>query len=151
MGFPMLSLLKLTYTNRLQRNNETTPTNHSYCICWTMQSRYIYQYLVIISANICTLAYGTAAGWTSAAFIILQSETTPLAHGPLSSSEMAWVGSLIGMGGVVGTLVIGWMCDRFGRKFAMLFNAIPMLVSLLRDKICMERFSYKSILYSTPD
>lgn len=79
-------------------------------------------------ANICTISYGTAVGWTSAAFLVLESDQSPLEAGPLTLSEIAWIGSLIGIGGVVGTLIIGWMCEKYGRKPALLFTAFPTLV-----------------------
>lgn len=49
--------------------------------------------------------------------------------GPLTSSEIAWIGSLIGIGGVLGTIVIGWMCEIFGRKLSLMFTAFPLIAS----------------------
>lgn len=60
---------------------------------------------------------------------MLESEQTPLETGPLTSPEIAWVGSLLGIGGVVGTIVVGWMCETFGRKWSLIFMAVPMAAS----------------------
>lgn len=44
-------------------------------------------------------------------------------------SEIAWIGSIIGIGGLIGTIVMGWFADQFGRKNSMLAMAIPQIVS----------------------
>lgn len=85
-------------------------------------------YFFNFKANLCALAAGTAFGWTSSAFLVLESNDSPLESGALSSSEIAWVGALIGIGGVAGTIVLGWLCDTIGRKKSLLFTAAPLVV-----------------------
>lgn len=36
---------------------------------------------------------------------------------------------MIGIGGMVGTLLTGWICEKYGRKPGLLLNAFPMLVN----------------------
>lgn len=83
----------------------------------------------ILTANFNTIAYGTAVGWTSAAFLVLESSESPLKKGALLLSEITWVASIFGVGGSVGTLVVGWTCGKFGRKTTLLASGIPMVVS----------------------
>lgn len=59
---------------------------------------------------------------------MLESHDSPLDTGALLSSEIAWVGALLGVGGVAGTIVLGWMCDAVGRKKSLLFTAVPLVV-----------------------
>lgn len=81
--------------------------------------------------NLCTIGYGCSVGWTAAAFLILDSEDSPLPTGRIDMSEIAWIGSILGMGGLIGTVVVGWMADKFGRKNALLAMAVPQIASLL--------------------
>lgn len=81
-----------------------------------------------VAANIITVAYGTAVGWTSAALLVLESDESPLETGPLRMSEIAWVAAIFGVGGTIGTLVAGWTCETFGRKPTLLASGIPMAV-----------------------
>lgn len=76
-----------------------------------------------------TIAYGTAVGWTSAAFLVLESNESPLEKGALLLSEIAWVASIFGVGGSVGTLVVGWTCQKYGRRPSLLASGIPMVAS----------------------
>lgn len=85
------------------------------------------------TANIITISYGTAVGWTSAALLVLESDDTPLETGPLRLSEVAWVAAIFGVGGTIGTLVGGWTCERFGRKPTLLISGLPMAVRISID------------------
>lgn len=46
-------------------------------------------------------------------------------------SEIAWIGAMLAVGGVVGTLIVGWMVDRFGRKSSLLSLAAPQIVGYI--------------------
>lgn len=83
------------------------------------------------AGSICSIAYGASVGWNSAAFLILESADSPLEQGPLTVSEISWACSLIGLGGMAGTVVTGWICDKFGRRPGLLFNAFPLLANWL--------------------
>ncbi|XP_004530296.1 facilitated trehalose transporter Tret1 [Ceratitis capitata] len=86
------------------------------------------QYLAGICANIITISYGGFCGWPSASFLQLQSKDSPLETGPMSSSDVGWVGSMVCVGGALGTMFCSWFADRFGRKKCMLLVALPMLI-----------------------
>lgn len=43
--------------------------------------------------------------------------------------EIAWIGSILGIGGLVGTILMGQMADRLGRKNSLLMTAFPHIVS----------------------
>lgn len=81
-----------------------------------------------LSVNLLTICFGAFIGWPSAALLLLQSEDSPLEGGPLTTSEVSWVGSVICIGALCGTLLFGWTSDRFGRKISMLVAVIPQLV-----------------------
>lgn len=49
--------------------------------------------------------------------------------------EIAWIGSIVGIGGLVGTVVVGWIADRIGRKNSLLAMAVPQIVSEFKVKI----------------
>lgn len=87
-----------------------------------------YQYLAGICANIITISYGGFSGWPSASFLQLQSNDSPLATGPMSSSDVGWVGSMVCVGGALGTIFCSWFADRYGRKKCMLLVALPSLI-----------------------
>lgn len=44
---------------------------------------------------------------------------------------MSWIGSLICPGGLLGTLLYGWMIDRFGRKVSILSITFPQIFGWL--------------------
>ncbi|CAD7088651.1 unnamed protein product [Hermetia illucens] len=90
-----------------------------------------YQQYATLCVNLLTICYGAFVGWSSAAFLLFQSEDSPLDGGPLSTAEVSWVGSILCVGGLLGTFLFGWMSDRFGRKKSLLFAVIPQLLSWL--------------------
>lgn len=79
--------------------------------------------------NLLTVGYSLSVGWISSAFLLYDSDDCPLPSGRVSMSEIAWIGSIIGIGGLIGTIVMGWFADQFGRKNSMLAMAIPQIVS----------------------
>lgn len=44
-------------------------------------------------------------------------------------NEIAWIGSVLGIGGLIGTILVGWIADRIGRKNSLLALAVPQIVS----------------------
>lgn len=79
-------------------------------------------------ANLCTIAYGILVGWMAAQLTLYKSENCPLPSGVVTKDEVGWIASVIGIGGLVGTVAGGWMVDRFGRKNSLLSMAIPQTV-----------------------
>lgn len=64
-------------------------------------------------------------GWFSPSLPILLSEDTPLVSGPLSSSELSWVGSINNLGALGGVLTFGFITTFLGCKRAILFLSLP--------------------------
>lgn len=84
---------------------------------------------LFFAANLATIGYGNTVGWTASSFLILSSEDSPLPTGPANMSEIAWIGAMLAFGGLIGTPIVGWMVDRYGRKSSLLSLAAPQIVS----------------------
>lgn len=81
----------------------------------------------MVSANLIMLAQGSGFGWTAPALNLYASEKTPLLSGPLSRSQISWIGSINCIGGLCGSLCFGWLITLIGSKRSMLLLAIPTL------------------------
>lgn len=69
-------------------------------------------------------------GWMASQLNLFKSADCPLPSGATDTDEIAWVTSILGIGGLIGTVAGGWMVDRFGRKNSLLSMAIPQLVRM---------------------
>ncbi|XP_037711176.1 facilitated trehalose transporter Tret1 [Drosophila subpulchrella] len=87
-----------------------------------------YQYLAAISVNIISISYGAFCGWPSSSFLELSSEDSPLETGPLSPKDQGWVASNICLGGLFGTFLFTWLADKIGRKWSLMWMALPNLL-----------------------
>lgn len=63
-------------------------------------------------------------------FILYDSDDSPLPSGRVQIDELAWIGSMLGIGGLAGTIVIGWLTDRIGRKHSLIAMAVPLIVKI---------------------
>lgn len=70
-------------------------------------------------------AHGCIIGWTSPALGLLASQNTPLLSGPLTTDQIAWVGSINCIGGFCGSLSFGYLVSLVGCKRATLFLVVP--------------------------
>uniref|UniRef100_A0A336K6J2 CSON013479 protein n=1 Tax=Culicoides sonorensis TaxID=179676 RepID=A0A336K6J2_CULSO len=89
------------------------------------------QYYAVGCANLITFIYGIAVGWPSASLPLLKSENTPLPCGPISLLEASWIGSILCIGGALGTIFFSFLADRYGRKPGIMFGFVPMVTSWL--------------------
>ena len=55
----------------------------------------------------------------------LTSDNSPLISGPLTQSQMSWIGSINCVGGLLGSLVSCYIISLVGAKRASLYLAIP--------------------------
>lgn len=79
--------------------------------------------------NLLSISYGMSIAWSSSSILILKSFETPLNNGiPMSDTQISWITSLLGLGGLVGSILAGSLADIFGRKKTLLALAIPQLV-----------------------
>lgn len=67
------------------------------------------------------------------AIILFNSDKCPLPSGRVPLNEIGWIASMLGVGGVVGTILAGWLADTIGRKYTMLLTAIPEIVSAIHQ------------------
>lgn len=86
------------------------------------------QFYATFCANLLCLSYGLATGWTSAAVPLLKSKETPLKSGPITNVEASLIGSILTIGGVVGTLIFGYAANKIGRKKSIFFMAFPQII-----------------------
>lgn len=62
-------------------------------------------------------------GWISPALEILQSEDSPLPSGPLNMNELSIITAISCVGGIITSIIAGWIADRIGRKKTLIiFN-----------------------------
>lgn len=98
------------------------------------------------------LSHGAIAGWATTAMPILSSNDTPLESGPMPTEEISWIGrftakitpilqiylfcifipnilqilgSINSIGGILGTIAIGYIVSLLGSKRAILFLTLP--------------------------
>lgn len=88
----------------------------------------ITQYYTVLCANLTIFVYGIAVGWPSANLPLLTSSDSPLPSGPMTLFEASWIGSILCIGGAIGTIGYGWFAEVVGRKKAMLSIFIPTVV-----------------------
>lgn len=74
------------------------------------------------------LAHGTINGWVSPVSPLLLSDDTPLRSGPLTSVELSWIGSMISIGGIFGSLIFGYLTSILGCKRAMIYLTFPSML-----------------------
>lgn len=77
------------------------------------------------------MSFGGCCGWTSVYSAVLETNTTSLEAGKLTSGEAAWVISMPVFGGFWGNLLFGYVAEHFGRKRPLLFIAVVQIVSTL--------------------
>lgn len=80
-------------------------------------------------ANIIALGVGASIGWSSPFLPLLQSENSPLSE-PITSEEASWIGSILALGALVGTLLFGWLSEAVGRFWASILTSIPQIVRI---------------------
>ncbi|XP_055295153.1 uncharacterized protein LOC129564928 [Sitodiplosis mosellana] len=87
------------------------------------------QYLATITCNILAASYGSACAWAGPNFLVLTADDTPIASGPLSTSEAALVVSIPCFGAIIACLLYSLAIDRFSRRVHLISIALPLLIS----------------------
>ncbi|XP_062545780.1 facilitated trehalose transporter Tret1-like [Armigeres subalbatus] len=99
------------------------------------------QYLATFLLNLLAVSYGTSSGWMSPSIPILLSENSPLDSGPITTEQGAWIGAILCVGGLVGSIISGCMADRYGRKWTAYTAVIPQIVSWIMV-MCADNVYY---------
>ncbi|XP_065357204.1 facilitated trehalose transporter Tret1 [Calliphora vicina] len=86
------------------------------------------QYLTGMCVNIISISYGAFIGWPSASFVELQSSVSPLQSGPITNTEAGFIGSMLCVGGSLGTILFSWSADKIGRKRCLILIALPAIL-----------------------
>lgn len=81
------------------------------------------------TANVLSLGQGTSMGWLSPSLPLLMADDSPLPSGPITKYDVGWIGSLVSLGAIFGTLIFGLLANRIGTKYALMSCPIPMFVS----------------------
>lgn len=87
-------------------------------------------------ANLSTFAFSTSIGWIGIALVKYETDQSPLPSGRVQPDELGWIASLLGIGGLIGTIASGWMANCIGRKYSLLAMAIPQIVNIDIKKLC---------------
>lgn len=72
------------------------------------------------------------------ALSLYDSDKSPLPSGRIEMYEQAWISSMLGIGGVVGTIAAGWLADSIGRKYTLLMAALPQIVSSIQNNFSVS-------------
>ncbi|KAG4079717.1 hypothetical protein HA402_004422 [Bradysia odoriphaga] len=70
-------------------------------------------------------------GWMSPNKILLESDETPLTFGKLSEEQTTWISSMMPIGGTTGTIIFGFIVNKFGRKFPLIALIVPSITGWL--------------------
>lgn len=107
-----------------------------YCILqidltWHSHLIFLILFYFLLLVNLGTIGYAISVGWMGIQFMKYDSDASPLPSGKFSKSELGWTASILGIGGLAGTIASGWMADFFGRKNSLLAMALPEIVSYI--------------------
>lgn len=90
----------------------------------------IITYYLCNIANLATISLGCGSGWLSPALTILQSDDSPFESGRITVAETSWLGSITYIGSIFGVMFTLTMAKRYGRKIAICFFFLPLMVIL---------------------
>lgn len=118
IGIILVQLLNLFFFNKQFYN----------LILWTNKFvKHFHRILMIGSLIMC--GHGAIIGWASPALQQLTSESTPLASGvPFTNAQVSWIGSINCVGGLIGSVSLGYFITLMGCKRAMLVLTFPVII-----------------------
>ncbi|XP_054167411.1 facilitated trehalose transporter Tret1-like [Oppia nitens] len=92
------------------------------------ESRYAKYMIASFSSWFGSLALGTVVGYTANAIPSVQSEGS---HVKLSTNQISWLGSLMALGAVLGSICAGSLIEYIGRKGTLIMTSIPFVFGWL--------------------
>lgn len=95
----------------------------------TSQGKKLPQYMAALTVCLGSVATGAVLGWTSN--ISEEMKNGEYNEIPIDDNSLGWIGSFATLGAMVMCFPIGIMCDKIGRKPAMLLLTIPFMVGWL--------------------
>uniref|UniRef100_A0A1A9Z6K2 Major facilitator superfamily (MFS) profile domain-containing protein n=1 Tax=Glossina pallidipes TaxID=7398 RepID=A0A1A9Z6K2_GLOPL len=87
---------------------------------------YRYQLFAALTVQLITFTHGISTGWLSPTLFHLQNDHTAPDF-TLSVTQISWIGSLFGLGSLLGNIMFGVLLDRIGRKWCMYMLALPVI------------------------
>jgi SP family facilitated glucose transporter-like MFS transporter 8 len=111
----------------LSHLNEKIDNDH----CRKREANTKRQFYAAICMSLISFSYGTTCGWTSGAIVHLTKDSTPLLSGKLGMSEISWIASGIGIGGMISNLFFGWLAEKVGKKVSLYVVIVPQIFSWL--------------------
>ncbi|CAH1716649.1 unnamed protein product [Aphis gossypii] len=108
------------------KNDDTTAAGGSALPAIRQEGKKFRQYATALSATVGPFAVGTVLAWMSPAMPMLLSPTSKIKVTP---NQGSWVGSLIAIGAIFGSIPAGKCADMFGRKPVILCLTIPFITS----------------------
>lgn len=103
-----------------------------------MEMIYLVKFSLIV--NMQALSVGAFSGWSSSAFLILETDNTPLASGKLNAGEISWIASSISLGCLTGNFLLQWISNFLGRKKSFLITAVPLITACVMIPWCANSF-----------
>ncbi|KAF5269954.1 hypothetical protein FQR65_LT05753 [Abscondita terminalis] len=89
----------------------------------------VHQYVAASIVSVAVLSVGTTAGWTGNSIdVLLAGQYNSI---PITKTFLGWIVSLLNLSSMIFTIPGGIVCDKFGRKTAILFLTIPVIVGWL--------------------
>ncbi|XP_055595994.1 facilitated trehalose transporter Tret1-like [Uranotaenia lowii] len=91
-----------------------------------MTTNGVYQQVIATCIiNIINFSHGAVLGWSSPFLPLLQSDQSPLDSGPVTIEQGSWIGSILCLGALLGTLIYGTLVPILGVKKAIHCLSLP--------------------------
>jgi SP family facilitated glucose transporter-like MFS transporter 8 len=89
------------------------------------ETKKLPQYAAGLAAAGGAFCVGTAIGWSSPAAPRLLDEVQ---YFPISSSQWSWIASILTLGCAISCIPIGYLMNKFGRKWTMMGLVVPFII-----------------------
>ncbi|XP_053607687.1 facilitated trehalose transporter Tret1-like isoform X2 [Plodia interpunctella] len=83
------------------------------------------QYLIVSAVSLATVTMGVSSAWPTPAILKFHNNETDVR---ISEGQISWMLALAAPGFLLGSLVAGLVCERFGRRSCLVFSAPPIAV-----------------------
>ncbi|XP_022172838.1 facilitated trehalose transporter Tret1-like [Myzus persicae] len=126
MAFWGVCLSFVTYITPLNRYLNRKPVRLSLTSPKPTTSIFHHLLYLLIAATIGPFAVGTVLAWMSPALPMLLSADSKI---KMTADQGSWVGSLIAIGAIFGSIPAGRTADLIGRKPVIAFLSLPFIIS----------------------